>query len=109
MLTSDGGAQKIYSAAAGRRSAPHAGAVSPHHLLPLGYEHYDAHLRRLSPSLDVALVWADEQAEVAPGSRCLRRSALSRAVSFTDLFTNANAEEVVSEVLGFPCRAAGRC
>ena len=55
---------------------------------PLGYEHYDAHLRRLRPSLDVALAWADEQAEGASGWRCLRRSALSRAVSFTDLFTN---------------------
>src|SRR5215510_3304362 len=57
--------------------------------LSLGYEHYDAHLRRLGPSLDVELAWTDGQAEVALGPRCLRRSALSRAVPFTDSFTNA--------------------
>jgi hypothetical protein len=63
--------------------------VSIMHLLSLGYEHYDVHLRRLRPSLDVALAWADGQAAVAPGSRCLRRSTLSRVVSFTDPFTKA--------------------
>jgi hypothetical protein len=33
-LAGGGGAEIIYSAAVGRRSAPHAGAVSPHYLLP---------------------------------------------------------------------------
>jgi hypothetical protein len=61
--------------------------VSIMHLLSLGYEHYDVHLRRLRPSLDVGLAWPDGQAEVAPGPWCIRRSALSRAVSFTDPFT----------------------
>jgi hypothetical protein len=32
----------------------------------LGYEHYDAHLRRLESSLDVGLAWTEGQAEVAP-------------------------------------------
>ncbi len=39
MLAGGGGAQIIYSAVGGQ-SAPHAG-VSPHYLLPLGYEQYD--------------------------------------------------------------------
>src|SRR5262249_7819065 len=30
--------------------------------LSLGYEHYDAHLCRLGPSLDVELAWTDGQA-----------------------------------------------
>jgi hypothetical protein len=82
MLAGHRGTQIIYSAAAGRLG------VSPYDVPSLGYEHCDAHLCRLRLSLDAALAGADEQAEVAPGSRCLRRSALSRAVSFTDLFTN---------------------
>jgi len=45
-----GGAQIIYSAAGGRRSVPHAGAVCPHYVLPLGYEHYDARVRCLAQS-----------------------------------------------------------
>src|SRR6266704_3502048 len=36
-----GGAQIIHSAAGGLQSVPHAGAVCPHYVLPLGYEHYD--------------------------------------------------------------------
>jgi hypothetical protein len=31
--------------------------------LSLGYEHYDAYLRRLGPSLHVELVWTDGQAK----------------------------------------------
>src|SRR5215467_15993361 len=58
-------------------------------LSSVGYEHYDAHLRRLGPSLEVELAWTDGQIKVAPSPRRLRRSALSRAVSFTDPFTNA--------------------
>ena len=52
----------------------------------LGFEHYDAHLRRLRLSLDVALAWADgrRQSHQARGV-----SALSRVVSFTDPFTKA--------------------
>jgi len=38
----------------------------------LGYEYYDAYLRRLAPSLDVELAWTGGQAETASGSRCLR-------------------------------------
>jgi hypothetical protein len=47
MLAGRGGAQIIYSAAAGRQSAPHAGVISPHFLLPLGYGHYDIRLSGL--------------------------------------------------------------
>jgi len=36
MLDGAAGAQIIYSTAVGRQSAPHAGAVSLHHLLPRG-------------------------------------------------------------------------
>ena len=63
--------------------------VRDHVRLSLGYEHYEAHLRRLGPSIDVELAWTEGQAEVAPGPRRLRRSALFRVVSFTDPFTNA--------------------
>jgi len=38
----------------------------------LGYEYYDAYLRRLAPSLDIELPWTGGQAETASGSRCLR-------------------------------------
>jgi len=31
----------------------------------LGYEYYDAHLRRLAPSVDVELAWTGGQAETA--------------------------------------------
>ena len=47
MLAGGGGAQIIYSAAADRQSAPHAGVISPHFLLPLGYGHYDIRLSGL--------------------------------------------------------------
>jgi len=47
MLAGRGGAQIIYSAAVGRQSAPHAGVISPHFLLPLGYGHYDIRLSGL--------------------------------------------------------------
>jgi hypothetical protein len=49
------------------------------------------HLLCLMPSLDVALARADGQAEIVPGLWCIRRSALSRAVSFTDPFTETCA------------------
>ena len=41
------GPQIIYSAAACRQPAPHVRAVSPHYLLPLGYEQYNVRLLRL--------------------------------------------------------------
>jgi hypothetical protein len=47
MLTGGGSAQIIYSAAAGRQSATHAGVISPHLLLPLGYEQGDVRLAGL--------------------------------------------------------------
>jgi hypothetical protein len=47
MLTGGGSAQIIYSAAAGRQSATHAGVNSPHFLLPLGYEQSDVRLAGL--------------------------------------------------------------
>jgi hypothetical protein len=34
-------------AAVDRQWVPHAGVISPHFLLPLGYEHYDIRLRGL--------------------------------------------------------------
>jgi hypothetical protein len=61
MLARGGGAQIIYSVAVGHQSAPHAGLVSPHYLVPPGYEHYGAHLRRVRPSFDVELAWVDGQ------------------------------------------------
>jgi hypothetical protein len=88
MLTGGEGAQIIYSAAIGRQSAPHAGVVSPHFLLPLGYEPYDAHLCRPGLSPVTLLAWADCQPEVAPDPQRLCRLALSRGVSFTDLFAS---------------------
>jgi len=47
MPAGSGGAQIIYSAADGRQSMPHAGVISPHFLLRLGYEHHDVRLPRL--------------------------------------------------------------
>jgi hypothetical protein len=44
-------------AAAGRQWAPHAGVISPHFLLPLGYEHYDIRL----PGLCTVLVRPTDQ------------------------------------------------
>jgi len=73
----------------------------------LGYEHYDAHLCRLRLSLDVALAWADGYADVAPRPRCIRRSALSRVVSFTDPFTKAPRRQVAMHV-GVSLGAADR-
>jgi len=52
MLAGRGGAQIIHSAAADRQWAPHAGVISRHFLLPLGYEHYDIRL----PGLCTVLV-----------------------------------------------------
>jgi hypothetical protein len=49
-LASRGGAQISYSAAAVRQLAPHAGVISPHFLLPLGYEHHDVHLHGATPA-----------------------------------------------------------
>jgi len=50
MPAGSGGAQIIYSAADGRQSVPHAGVISPHFLLPPGYEPYDVRLCRLRQS-----------------------------------------------------------
>jgi hypothetical protein len=57
MLAGRGGAQIIYSAAVDRQWAPHAGVISPHFLLPLGYEHYDIRL----PGLCTVLVRPTDQ------------------------------------------------
>ena len=51
MLAGGGGAQIIYSAAVGRQSALHTGAVPPRCLLRLGYEPDDGCLRRAGGSL----------------------------------------------------------
>jgi hypothetical protein len=45
------GAQIIHFVAGGLQSARFAGAVCPHYVLPLGYEHYGARLRCLAQSL----------------------------------------------------------
>jgi hypothetical protein len=66
-----GGAQIIYSAAGGRRSVPHAGAVCPRYVLPLGYEYYDARVRCLAQSSIVALARPDFRPGVLAGARCL--------------------------------------
>jgi len=55
-------------------------------LWSLGYEHYDAPLRRLRPSLDVALAWADGRARsrttlvVSPPLRPFSRRLVYRSV-----------------------------
>ena len=59
MLAGGGGAQIIYSAAAGHQLAPHAGGVSAHYLLPLGYEPYEAGLCRPGQSSVTALTSAN--------------------------------------------------
>jgi len=65
VLAGRGGAQIIYSAAADRQWAPHAGVISPHFLLPLGYEHYDIRL----PGLCTVLVRpADQPSRPAAGA-----------------------------------------
>jgi hypothetical protein len=52
-------------AAAGRQWVPHAGVISPHFLLPLGYEHYDIRL----PGLCTVLVPpADQPSRPAAGA-----------------------------------------
>jgi hypothetical protein len=58
--------QIIYSAAVDRQWAPHAGVISPHFLLPLGYEHYDMRL----PGLCTVLVRPTDQPQ-PPCRRCL--------------------------------------
>jgi hypothetical protein len=78
--------------AASRQSAPHAGAVSPHFLLPLGYEPYDAHLCRPGVSPVTLLAWAGCEPNVAWDPHRLCRIALSRGVSFTDRFTSWSSE-----------------
>jgi hypothetical protein len=54
----------------------------------LGYEQCDASLCRLGVSHIVPFTWADWQAEVASGSRRLRRPGPSRGVPFTNPFTS---------------------
>jgi hypothetical protein len=64
-LPGGGGAQIIYSAACGFQSARYAGAVCPHYVLPLGYEHYGARLRCLAqPPL---LRWPGQISGRSPG------------------------------------------
>ena len=76
-LAGGGGAQIISSAAAGRQPVPQTGAVSPHYLLPVGYEHRDvrlpvswvparlAYLGARSPS--VSSVWPGPPRSGRPG------------------------------------------
>jgi hypothetical protein len=54
---------------------------------PLGYEPYDARLRRLKQSLVIALTSADLRREVDPVLPRLPRLKLSRCVRFTNRFT----------------------
>ena len=72
-------------AAAGRQWAPHAGVISPHFLLPLGYEHYDIRLPGLctvlvrptdQPSLPAAGAWLEGVSGVSTslGSKPASRS-----------------------------------
>jgi hypothetical protein len=77
VLAGRGGAQIIYSAAAGRQWALHAGVISPHFLLPLGYEHYDIRL----PGLCTVLVRpADQPSRPAAGAWLEGPSLASRPV-----------------------------
>lgn len=50
---------------------PHAGAVCPHYVLPLGYEHYDARVRCLAQSPVATLARPYFRPGVLADPRCL--------------------------------------
>jgi len=72
---------------AGFQSARYAGAVCPHYVLPLGYEHYGARLRCLAQPPVGTLARPDFRPGVLADPRRLRRCAVSCCVPFTDPIT----------------------
>ncbi len=62
-------------------------------LRPLGYEHHDARLCHLGPSLVPALSSANSRREVALGRPRLSRLSLSRRVRFTNWFTKPVSDQ----------------
>ena len=89
MLAGGGGAQIIYSAAADHQAAPHAGAVSPHYLLPLGYEPYDAGLYRPGQSPVTTLTSANPWLGVVLDLLRLPSLSQSRSLRFTNWLTES--------------------
>jgi hypothetical protein len=76
---------------------------------PLGYEPYDARLRRLGPSLTGMLTSTDRTDPIAHRRLRLPRLTLSRRVRFTNRFTESVCDQRLTALRGVSAgRLAGR-